>query len=144
MTTRTFVDAEGPCRTFLRGNAIVTAVAGQRIFIGTPKDEESVAEAGPFASLFLVSDVPDPNGQLPMSRALLQHDCYALTRQAASRLAYAVVTAWESMDAMTLLDSTLRCLSASVTRCQWLPDTSAPIQPRYSVDVLLRVVATGQ
>lgn len=142
MTARTFVDVEGPVRAWLRADATVAAQAGTRVYIGTPKDVESIP--GPWVSLFLVSDVPDPEGQTPLSRALVQLDCYGATRQAASRLAYALVTAVENLVPGTALDGTLTCQSATVTRNQWLPDTSAPIQPRYSVDVEFMVLASGQ
>lgn len=136
MTTRLFTDVEGPTRTWLRAAG---TPAGSRVWFGTPRGAVPTA---PWITLFLVNDVPDMYGQTPITRALLQFDCWAAIRADAAALRAAVVTAVESIVPGTLLDHTLRCWTGRITRSQWFPDPANDM-PRYSVDAELMVSATG-
>jgi hypothetical protein len=139
MAVRLFVDVEGPIRTWARAESHITALAGQRSWFGTPK---GAVPSSPWITMHLVNDVPVPDGQAPLSNALVQFDCYAPLKADAAALGVAVVTAAESLLAGTLLDSTLRCEAAFVRRRQWLPDPAQNL-PRYSLDVEFLVCATG-
>jgi len=140
---RTFVDCEGPVKTWCRNNATITALAGSRIYLGTPS---GATQPGPWITLWLVNDMPEPFGQMPLAHALFQFDCWAPkethTRADAAALGAALVTAAESLVPGTLLDPTLRCHAAEVQRWQWLPDPANDL-PRYSLDIEFLVCATG-
>jgi hypothetical protein len=136
MTTRLYRDCEGPTRAYLRAAGTPAAA---RVHFGTPS---GVDQPGPWITMFLVNETPDPEGQLPYSRALIQFDCWAITKKLAADLRAALTTVLESIVPGTLLDPTLRCWSASVTRAQWLPDPANDF-PRYSLDCELMVCATG-
>lgn len=141
MVTRLYVDVEGPVRSWLRAQTAVTTLATGGIYFGTP----TTTPSSPWVTLQLVNDVPDPNGQTPYTIALIQVDCYApkpSTKADAAALGAAVVTAFESLSAGTLLNSTTRAYRASVRRWQFLPDMASAL-PRYSIDVELAVIATG-
>lgn len=136
---RTYVDCEGPVRNWARTESHLAAVSGGRAWFGTPK---GAVPTQPWMTLFLVDGTPDPNGQMPLIPALIQFDCWAPTKTQAGALLAALVTAAESLVPGTLLDSTLRCWTAHVTRAQWFPDPANDM-PRYSADVRFLVCATG-
>lgn len=131
-------DLEGGLRTWLRAQAALSAIVGQRVFFGIPK--KATETTFPLLVVSRVGGALDPS-EAPVDRPLLQIDV------------------WGSLDASgngkkaetTALVNTLRSLLAAVRgrtalsadvdafgfdeqSCVWLPDPDND-RPRYALTV---------
>lgn len=137
MQTKTFVEAEGPIRTWARGQTALTSVVGASgIFFGAPK-----ARPLPVITMSRIGGSP-VLGETPIDSVTISFDVWGRTKQEASQLAAVLASLIESLQPGTLLDASLRCKGASIVLFLWRPDTSAdPPIPRYVVDATFSVVA---
>lgn len=90
MTTAVFVDAETAAKAWARATAAISAIFGQRVFLGVT--------TGSFPQLVVgrVAGAPDP-GPTPVDYPVISFSSWATSRAAAAAGAYAVLSAAEAM-----------------------------------------------
>jgi hypothetical protein len=132
---KTFVEAEGPVRTWARSKTTLTNVVGASgIFFGAPK-----GRALPHITFSQFDGAPLP-GEAPLEEVFLSFSVWGSTKKQASDLAAILRGEVESIGAGTLLDATLRCGGARVLRALWQPDVSVdPPVARYIVETAFTV-----
>jgi hypothetical protein len=125
--TVTYAPVIGALRDYLRTVASVTALVGQRVYVGgLPKNP-----AVPVTPAVVVSRV---GGTMvpPVDQALVQFDCWAVSGSDAEQLAVTVAGVLDSVAGSTILVSGVRFKGASIVSVNWLPDPASDL-PRYIV-----------
>lgn len=93
--TKTYVDAEAAAKAWALAQAGITALAGSKVFLGYNNvaggTQLVVERAGGTAD----------DGEAPLDQARISFSCWAASRRVASNLAYAVMSAAESMTGAT-------------------------------------------
>lgn len=138
----TFVAADLAARDWARSNALISAVAGTRIYLEVPKDyrqftkdlksdiaaTRTAAQAKfPFISVSRIGGAPPSEGT-PLDDARISFQCWGASGAQASQLAAALVSAVYARSSAVVLSQLYR------------PDTDSDL-PRYVVDVLFKVRA---
>lgn len=133
-----FADAEAAVQGWLKKQPQVTALTGQRIFLGLPRKGPS---AYPCLSIFRLGGGPE-EGDYPIDRVHLQIDCWgnAGDKLRTWSVAKAVVSSLLSMQCGTLLSETVRGMGVHGITVPYLPDPGTG-QARYVVDSLLQCQA---
>jgi hypothetical protein len=138
-------DVEGGVRTFLRANAEVAAIVGQRVFFGVPKGATEAT-----FPLVTVSRIGggDDFSEVPIDIALLQIDCWGGIddsgngkKAEAVSLLNAVRNACLAIRGRTALNSSVDAAGIFVQSVVWLPDP-ANDRPRYSVTAEVTAIST--
>jgi hypothetical protein len=138
-------DVEGGVRTFLRANAEVAAIVGQRVFFGVPKGATEAT-----FPLVTVSRIGggDDFSEVPIDIALLQIDCWGGIddsgngkKAEAVSLLNAVRNACLAIRGRVALNSSVDAAGIFVQSVVWLPDP-ANDRPRYSVTAEVTAIST--
>lgn len=139
-------DVEGGVRTFLRAQAGVTAIVGQRVFFGIPKNADE--NTFPLVVVSRVGGGDDPEGEAPVDNALMQIDCWGgIDTSGNGKKAQAVALVNAVRDALfavrgrTALSSTVDAAGIVVQSVVWLPDPSND-RPRYSLTAEVTAIST--
>ena len=135
----TYPDVEGALRTWLRGNATVNALVGQRVFFGVPK--QATEQSFPLLTVARVGGGGDAS-DASLDAATIQIDCWGSIdkvsgygkKSVATELAAAVRTALDDLANSGLLAASVQCLGAEVVSSLWAPDPDDD-RPRYSLTV---------
>lgn len=136
MNTKTYVEIEGPLRTYLRTISALTTVVGQRIFFGPPDAGTSF----PFITFSRIGGGPQAN--LPLDDAVVSFSVWGSTKEEAADVSAVLVGVLENIVAGTVLEAGVVCGGASVTLWLWRPDTSTDKPTaRYLVDCRITVKA---
>lgn len=138
-------DVEGALRIFLRANAGVAAIVGQRVFFGVPKN--AVEATFPLVTVQRVGG-GDDEGEAPIDLALVQIDAWGGLdasgngkKSEAAALMSAIRNALFAIRARTALSSTVDAAGISVQSVVWLPDPDND-RPRYSVTAEVTAIST--
>lgn len=127
----TWPDVEGLVRDGLRADAGVTAIVGQRVFFGIPKE----AKDSTFP-LVVVRRVGggQADGEAPLDVAGIQIDCWGsiVRGNGVKSTATALVNAVRSWCESVGTDSTSTLAGANVESVLWLPDPDDD-RPRYAL-----------
>jgi hypothetical protein len=133
----TYPDVEGALRTWLRANATVNALVGQRVFFGVPK--QATEQSFPLLTIARVGGGGDPS-DASVDAATIQIDCWGTIdkvsgygkKSVATELAAAVREALESLTNGGALTASVQSLGAEVVSSLWAPDPDDD-RPRYSL-----------
>lgn len=127
----TWADVEGLVRTYLRADAGVTGLVGQRVFFGIPK--EAKERTFPLVVVSRAGGGQAP-GEAPLDVAIIQVDCWGSIdertgngiKATATALVNTVRAAFEAVGT----DATAVLAGANVESVLWLPDQDND-RPRY-------------
>jgi len=129
-------DVEGGLRTWLRADAALVALVGNRVFFGVPR--AAVDSTFPLVTIQRVGGGQDPS-EVPIDLALIQVDAWGTAADKGGKaVAWAVVNALrsrlETMRDRTTLDTGIDAFGAEVVGVVWAPDP-ADDRPRYTLTV---------
>lgn len=133
MSAAVFVDSEGAVKAWLRSVTAVTAIVGQRVFLGV----NDAAGALPQVVVQTVGGGPDP-GDSAISYPRVQIDGWAANRRAAEELGRAVGNAcWQLAGGSTPMGDAV-CVGARVLTAPRFPRSVEDERAgrfRYTLDV---------
>lgn len=143
--TESYSDVEGALRTWLRAQAAITALVGQRVFFGVPK---AATEAKfPMLTIRRVGGGDSP-GDAPVDAALLQIDCWGSIddsgngiKSTCTTLVNTLRSVLRQIDGRTVLATGTAAFGVSVESTIWLPDPDND-RPRYIVTVEVTVISS--
>lgn len=141
----TWPDPEGAVRTRLRADAGVTAIVGQRVFFGIPKDADE--STFPLVVVSRVGGGQD-GSDAPVDVALLQVDCWGSIdasgngrKAEAQALVNSARAALEAMGIDQPIVAGTQLHGANVESVLWLPDPDNA-RPRYALTAEVTAVST--
>ena len=143
MSGELWPDVEGGVRAYLRADAGVAALAGQRGYFGIPRQSATF----PLWTVQRVGGGPIAGEEAPVDVALVQVDCWGrLGEQGGSKaeawaLATAVMGAFSAIRSRTVLTTGTSALDATVQALLWAPDPDTD-QPRYTMTVEIVALAS--
>ena len=129
-------DVEGGLRTWLRADAALVALVGNRVFFGVPRG--AVDATFPLVTVQRIGGGQDPS-EAPVDLALMQFECWGTAADKGGKaVAWAVVNALrsrlETMRDRTTLATGIDAFGAEVVSVVWAPDP-ADDRPRYTLTV---------
>lgn len=124
-------DVEGALRTWLRANASVSTLVGQRVFFAVPSDARPASYP-----LIVVSRIGggQDDSDAPIDRALMSIDVFGAERDKAGTTAVvnAVRSALEAINGRTTLTAGVDVFGVQVAGVVWAPDPDNG-RPHYTV-----------
>jgi hypothetical protein len=137
MPVETIPDTEGAMRTWLRAQSNITALVGNRVFLGGIPQQT----AFPLIVLHQIGGADDES-EAPVDNAVITFQCWAATKASASAVTRALRASLQSIRGATDLDANTRCFGAFVDLTLWQPDPSATINnARYIVTARVTAIA---
>lgn len=135
----TWPDVEGLLRTYLRADAGVAAIVGQRVFFGVPRGATEATY--PLVVVQRVGGGQDAS-EAPLDVALVQVDCWGSIangnglKAACTALVNSVRAALEAVGT----DQTSALKGAGVESVLWLPEVDND-RPRYAVTAVVSAIS---
>ena len=140
MPAEALPQAEAATRAWTRANAAITAIVGQRITVGLPRDA-----AFPCIAIGRVGGTVDD--VVPWDGPLMQFDCWAApavppvegipNRGAAEHLATVLIAELHAIGAPQAAGPDAELLGAQVLGMTWRPESGPIVTPRFVVTALL-------
>jgi hypothetical protein len=146
MAAEQYPDVEGALRTWLRGQATITALVGQRVFFGVPRKANEAS-----FPMIVVRRVggTDDGSEAPVDRALIQFDAWGSLdasgngdKAAATTLVNTLRALFFTVRGRTALTATVAAFGITVVGGPlWLPDPDND-RPRYVVTAEVTAIST--
>ena len=135
----TWPDVEGGIRDWLRDDAGITALVGQRVFFGVPLDAREASF--PLVTVQRVGGGQDAS-EAPVDLAVIDVSVWAQLRDkaGATALLNAVRSRLEELRTRTTVTAGVDLFGAEVIGVVWLPDPDNA-RPRYSVTAEVTAMA---
>lgn len=141
----TLPDIEGALRTWLRAQATITAVVGNRVFFGVPK---GATEASfPLITVQLV-DASDDASEAPLTQALVQFDVWGSIDESgngkkadATAVVNTLRSVFRTVRGRTALTASVAAFGIDTVGIGWSPDPDND-RPRYVVTAEVTAVST--